>query len=89
MIINPFSKSELKLIKKNLRYLRLHYYKDLTYREFGSKIGLSYSRISDLEAGAMPSLNDLFKYQKLFNVSYDFLLGKSSNTINPSTENLG
>ena len=77
MIKNPFSKVERDNIKKNLKYLRKKYYGSLTYRKFGDKIKIAHSRISNLEAGAMPSLNDIYQYQKLFNVPYDFLLGKT------------
>lgn len=77
MIKNPFSKQELHIIGNRLKNLRLSRYKDLTYREFEDIIKISYSRISDLETGQiMPSINDLYNYQRLFNVSYDYLLGK-------------
>lgn len=79
MITNPFSKQEIKIIKDRLKRLRVSTYPNLSYREFSKKLGISYSRISDLEAGAMPSINDLYCYQKLFDVSFDFLLGKISS----------
>lgn len=76
MIKNPFSKQELHIIGNRLKELRLNYNEGLTYRELEDKIKISYSRICDLESGqVMPSLNDLYNYQKFFNVSYDYLLG--------------
>lgn len=76
MIKNPFSKQELHIIGNRLKELRLSYNEGLTYRELEDKIKISYSRICDLESGqVMPSLNDLYNYQKFFNVSYDYLLG--------------
>lgn len=67
-----FSKANLKIIGNRLRSFR----GDTSIRKFAQEMELTYSRIGYIESGIIePTIYELSKYQKKFNVSYDYLLG--------------
>lgn len=67
-----FNDEELKIIGSRLRNFR----GDASIRKFAQEMEITYSRIGYIECGLIePTLNEISKYQKKFNVSYDYLLG--------------
>lgn len=59
----------------------------LTQEELGKKIGQTKSNISKYERGALqPSIETLTQLSDLFNVSIDYLVGRS-NVRNPENSN--
>ena len=67
-----FSKANLKIIGNRLRSFR----GDTSIRKFAQEMELTYSRIGYIESGIIePTIYELSKYQRKFNVSYDYLLG--------------
>jgi len=65
----------------NLKLLRTE--KKLTMRELAEKVGICYTTISSLENGKRPfNLDHLQRLSSFFNVSYDYILGKSDNRTN-------
>lgn len=67
-----FNDEELKIIGSRLRNFR----GDASIRKFAQEMEITYSRIGYIERGLIePTLNEISKYQKKFNVSYDYLLG--------------
>lgn len=67
-----FNDEKLKIIGSRLRNFR----GDASVRKFAQEMEITYSRIGYIEHGLIePTLNEISKYQKKFNVSYDYLLG--------------
>lgn len=67
-----FNDEKLKIIGSRLRNFR----RDISIRKFAQEMEITYSRIGYIECGLIePTLNEISKYQKKFNVSYDYLLG--------------
>jgi len=61
------------------RIKELRKFKKMSTKELGKAIGMSQQYISDIETGrTTPSLKTLGKIAKYFNVSIDFLLGKTN-----------
>lgn len=51
----------------------------LSQRKLSSLIGITHSRISDIESGVRPpSISELKKYHHFFKVSYEYLLGETT-----------
>ena len=64
------------LFKERLRMLRLE--RELTQAELATKLGATQRKISYWEKGAAePSLGDLMAISAFFEVSLDFLLGRT------------
>lgn len=54
--------------------------KNLTIKELGEKVGISYVTISHLENGKRPfTLDHLERLSKFFDCSFDYILGKSND----------
>lgn len=67
-----FNDEKLKIIGSRLRNFR----GDTSIRKFAQEMEITYSRLGYIECGLTePTLNEISKYQKKFNVSYDYLLG--------------
>lgn len=65
----------------NLKLLRTE--KHLNMRELADKVGICYTTISCLETGKRPfNLDHLQRLSSFFNVSYDYILGKSNDRTN-------
>jgi len=68
---------------KRLRALRKEH--KLTMKEFGEKFSLAESTISGYENGnRKPDMDILSKFADYFNVSTDYLLGRTDETPSPS-----
>ncbi len=70
-------------IGKECLHIRENYYRErvMSQREFASKFGISYSRVSLIENGKTEmTLTELHVYQKLTGYSYDYFMGKSECT---------
>lgn len=62
--------------KQILRRLRKE--SNLTQGQLGEKLDYGYTAISNYESGRNePSINDLIKLSRIFNVSIDYLVGNS------------
>ena len=63
---------------KRLKDLRID--SDLTQKELADKLGISQQTLSDYEKGKYDLPNDLLiKYADYFNVSVDYILGRTNN----------
>lgn len=72
----------IKMFPKRLRELRKQY--KLTAKEFGEKFNLAESTISGYETGARkPDMGTLEKFADFFNVSVDYLLGRTDDPTPP------
>ncbi len=70
----------LEIIGQRCADIRIEYKKDkiLSLREFAKILGISYSRIWQIEHGKVEmSLMELHTYQSLTGYSYDYLMGKN------------
>lgn len=77
---NLNKKDENVEIGKRLRYLREKHH--LTTRELGELIGMDYGSIASIERGENGmSAKTLSLFVDYYNVSYDYILGKTQNEL--------
>jgi len=63
-------------LKLRLKVLRIEF--ELTQSDVAQKVGLSTTGYGNIETGkSIPSLETLIKLADLFNVSLDYLIGRS------------
>ncbi|MDS1004755.1 helix-turn-helix transcriptional regulator [Clostridium sporogenes] len=62
--------------------------KEMTQEELGKLLNVSRQTVSGYEAGAIePSISNLVKLADIFNVSLDYLLGRTKERYNLNLEN--
>lgn len=78
--INPFQYLRSKILIKGV---------PVSIRKLDALMGgtVGYSHISELEKGKEPSLNQLKAYHEFFQVSYEFLLGETTDPGVPGNDN--
>lgn len=74
----------MEAFQERLKTLRVK--KDMTQEKLGKIVGMKKSNISKYERGELePSLESVLEFAKFFNVTLDYLLGRTDNPSLPSS----